>query len=193
MNKFLIIQATVVLTPTIEPVIHALDPYFERAGLKAVVTSGKRDPEDQLRIIRNYLTKKGLAEKYPAAMTCALTDKDPAGLYIWQMAWSNLLNVGIIINPPAAARCLMDYFNKAGKNLKGATLQPSVHFKGTAFDIGGAGNGIADEAAVVQQALDDKLPGLASIVVERENNCLHQNCVAIISPPPITTPNGKTV
>lgn len=193
MNKFLIVQAQVVLTPIIEPVITALDRYFEAANHKAMVTSGKRDPEDQLRIIRNYLTKKGLAEKYPEAMTCGLQDKDTAGNYLWQMAWSNLLNVGIIINPPLRAKCLMDYTGKSGKNLKGVSLYPSVHFQGTAFDIGGAGNGIADEAAIVQKALDDKMAGLASTLVERENNCLHCNCVMIVPPTPTPPTNGKTV
>lgn len=180
--KFLVIQANVVLTPTIEPVIRALDPYFEAANLKAVVTSGLRDGADQLRIIRQYLTKKGLAEKYPQAMTCQLNDKHPADQYAWQMAWSNLLHAGVIINPPLRARCLMDYF-KNGKNLKGVMFPPTSHARGTAFNIGGGGNGVSDEAVVVQKALDAKLPGLASFVIERENNAIHCNCVPIIKQP----------
>lgn len=181
MNTHLIVQAQVKLTPIIEPVIIALDEYFRAGNHKAVVTSGKRDPEDQLRIIRQYLTRKGLAEKYAQAMTCGLDEKDTESNYLWQMAWSNLLHIGVIINPPARAKCLMDYF-KNGKNLKGISLKPSVHFKGTAFDIGGGENGATDEAIIVQKAIDDKLPGLAGYLLERENNCVHLNCVPTESP-----------
>lgn len=182
MNKFLVIQASVVLTPVIAPVIESLDRYFEKANLKAVVTSGLRDKTDQLRVIRQYLTKKGLAEKYPDAMTCALADVYTDGTFKWQMAWSNLLHVGVIINPPVTAKCLMDYM-KNGRNLKGATIPPTAHARGTAFDIGGSGNGVADEAAVIQKAMDDKLPGLVSFLVERENNAIHCNCRTVIPKP----------
>lgn len=169
-NKFLIVQSTVILTPIIEPVIIALDAYFERANLKALVTSGLRDANDQLRVIRGYLTKKGLAEKYESAMTCAVDAKEN-GEYVWQKAWSNLLNIGVIINPPYDAVCLMDY-----KNKKGQIIHQTPHARGTAFNIGGGGNGVDDEAKVIQTALDDNLKGLVSFLKERENNAIHCNC-----------------
>lgn len=172
-NKFLIVQASVVLTPSIEPVIIALDPYFEAANLKAVVTSGLRDAAGQLAVIRQYLVKRGLSEKYPAAMTCKVEDTNA-----WQLAWSNLLHVGVIINPPVDAKCLMDTtFDK--RNRKGQLIHQTPHASGTAFNIGGGGNGIADELAVVQKAFNEKIPGLVSFLAERENNALHCNCKKI--------------
>lgn len=178
MSKFLVVPASVVLTPVIAPVIEALDKYFEEANLKAVVTSGLRNSQDQLRIIRQYLVSKGLSEKYPEAMSCELQDKGPDGHFKWQMAWSNLLNIGVIINPPVQARVLMDYV-KAGRNLKGSNIPASSHFRGTAFDIGGSHNSIQDEAAVVARAHADGIPGLVSYLPERENNAIHCNCKPI--------------
>lgn len=176
-NRFLIVQKTVVLTPVIEPVIIALDAYFERDNLQALVTSGLRDAEDQLRVIRTYLVKKGLSEKYPEAMG-GDARTIVAGKYTWQRGWSALLNVGVIINPPLAAKCLMDTTFDS-RNRKDQLIQQTPHAKGTAFNIGGGGNGVADEAAVIQKAVADKLPGLVSFLVERENNAVHCNCKPI--------------
>jgi hypothetical protein len=173
-NKFLIVQANVVLTAIIEPVIAGLDPYFEKANLKAVVTSGLRDSNAQLHVIRNYMVKKGLDKKYPDAMTCSVDAKLSNGEYVWQMAWSNLLNIGVIINPAYNATCLMDYKDKKGK-----IIHQTPHARGTAFNIGGGGNGVDDEAAVVQTALNDHLPGLRDFLKERENNAIHCNCIKL--------------
>lgn len=174
-NKFLIVLPSVKLTPIIEAVIIGLEPYFASAGKTAVVTSGLRDAIDQLRVIRQYLTKKELDKIYPAAMTCQVTDMVDQEDYVWQTAWSHLLHIGVIINPPLAAKCLMDYF-VGTKNRKGVLFNQTSHAKGTAFNIGGGGNGIEDEAIVIQKALDKKLEGLVSFVRERENNALHCNC-----------------
>jgi hypothetical protein len=176
-NKWLVVQSGVRLTPIIEPVIISLDKYFEQAKLKAFVTSGLRDADDQLKVIRNYMVKKGLDKKYPEAMTCKVLDEE-AGHYKWQMAWSNLLNIGVIINPPIAAICLMDY-TSGGKNKKGQIINQTPHARGTAFNIGGNSNGINDELVVLQKALTDKLSGLANFLAERENNALHCNCIKI--------------
>ncbi len=176
-NKWLIVKEGVVLTPIIEPVIVALDAYFERHNLKAYVTSGVRDAIDQLRVVRSYLTKKGLNTKYLPAMTCKVGDKNPDGTYVWQLAWSNLLNVGVIINPPFKAICLMNYINKDGVNKKGVAINQTPHAAGTAFNIGGGSNGIMDELAVLNDAINEKkIPGLKSFLAERENNALHVNC-----------------
>jgi hypothetical protein len=177
-TKFLIVPASVQLTPVISAVIQGMDAYFEKANLKAIVTSGLRDAEDQLRIIRQYLVSKGLSSRYPNAMSCGLNDKDATGNYEWQMAWSHLLNSGVIINPPTKATVLMDYV-KAGRNLKGKSIPASSHFRGTAFDIGGGSNGVKEEAAVVAKAFSEGLPGLVSYLVERENNAIHCNCAPI--------------
>lgn len=178
-NKWLVIKPTVVLTPIIDEQLVLMDKEFEKAKLVAYCTSGLRNEEAQLKTIRNYLTSKGLAAKYPAAMTCKVTDKLPDGTYVWQMAWSNLLNIKVIINPPIAAKCLMDYFNSKGQNRKGAVINQTPHASGIAYNIGGSGNGVTDEAAVIQKAFAAKIPGLLSFLVERENNAVHCNCYKI--------------
>jgi len=176
-NKWLIVKDHVVLTPVIEPVIVALDKYFEKHKLKAFVTSGLRDANAQLVVIKQYLVKKGLDKKYPEAMKCKVEDKLPSGEYVWQMAWSNLLNIGVIINPPVAAKCLMNYINKAGKNRIGSIISQTPHATGNAFNVGGGDNGIMDELAVLTDAKNDKVAGLKDFLAERENNALHVNCL----------------
>jgi len=178
-NKFLRVLDSVVLTPVITPVIIALDKYFEAAKLQALVTSGLRNPEDQLRIIRDYLVSKGLNKKYPEAMSglvSAQTIYQGRTVYAWQPGWSALLNAGIIINPPRQAEVLMDYVRAGVPIAKGRIINGSPHFSGKAFDIGGGINGIADEQAVIAKALADKLPGLLDTLPERENNCSHCDC-----------------
>jgi hypothetical protein len=180
-NKFLIVKSSVKLTPIIEPVIVALDKYFEAINKKALVTSGLRNPDDQLSIIRGYLVSKGLKEKYSEAFTRNVDEKvsTPFGIiYGWQLGWSKLLNIGIIINPPIEAKCLLDYM-RDGINKKGTLIHGSPHFNGTAFDIGGGDNGIADEMPAIYKALSDKLPGLVGWLPERENNAIHCDCKII--------------
>lgn len=177
-NKNLIVLASVVLTPAIDAAIVNMDEYFARFGLKGNVTSGLRDAERQLKVIRDYLKSKGLAAKYPDAMNCKAVDKGPDGNYIWQMAWSNLLHIGVIINPPLQAKLLMDYF-KNGANRKGAVFNQTPHASGLAFNIGGGTNGITDEAKPVEAAAKDKMPGLLNYLLERENNAIHCNCYVI--------------
>lgn len=169
-NKWLIVLPSVVLTPTIEPIIVKLDKYFEEAKLKAFVTSGLRSPIDQLRIIRNYLTKKGLHTKYPEAMNCGLNDKHPDGTYLWQLGWSALLNAGLIINPPLRAKVLMNYIRN-GVNKKGQFINQTPHSTGTALDIGGGANGIMDELAVLTKANKDLK--FKQLLAEHDNNCVH--------------------
>ncbi len=178
-NKFLIVKPGVVLTPVIEPVIARLDEYFKRANKVAYVTSGKRNPDGQLTIIRNYLENKGLKDGYPEAFTGGVDDKltHPkfGAIYNWQLGWSKLLNIGVIISPARTAACLMDYMRN-GINKKGLMINGSPHFAGTAFDVGGGANGVGDEAVILQQALKDRLPGLINILTERENNANHCDC-----------------
>jgi len=104
---------------------------------------------------------------------------DGKQVYAWQPAWSRLLNLGVIVNPPEQATVLFDYFRGA-ENRKGALIQPSPHFKGTALDIGGDVDGIEgkeSELAVVQAALDSKqIPGLKGFLAERLQSCVHVDC-----------------
>jgi hypothetical protein len=181
-NKFLRINPNVILTPIIEPVIVSLEAYFKEANKISYVTSGKRSPESQLTIIRNYLTSKGLASAHPEALgkNCMekFTHEKYGSIYCWQLGWSKLLNIGVIINPPAAAACLMDYIRN-GINKKGLIINGSPHFNGTAFDVGGGPNGIADETEILKRALADRVPGLMNILPERENNANHCDCKPI--------------
>lgn len=181
-NKFLLVRPGVILTPIIEPVIISLDKYFAEINIKAQVSSGLRNQEDQLRIIRKYLESKGLKAQFPEAFNKGVNDKifheKYKEIYAWQLGWSKLLNIGLIISPPAAAPCLLDYI-KNGVNKKGAIIKASPHFNGTCLDISGGGNGIEDELPAIKKALLEKVPGLLDYLIERENNCLHIYCKKI--------------
>jgi hypothetical protein len=177
-NKYLKVNSNVVLNPLIEKVVCELDKHFEKANIKAVVTSGVRTPDDQLRIIRQYLVSTKLAVKYPEALTGEVTDKLPNGDYNWQMGWSALLNSGFIINPPFKAKLLMNYFNAQGVNRINAEFNQTAHASGVCVDLGGGGNGLNDEIAVVTEAKKE-IPEIVSLVIERNNNCLHLNLKSI--------------
>lgn len=168
-NKNLLVPESVVLNERLNSVLCAIDKYWPPAGEK--VTSGVRTPEDSLRIIRAYLKSKDLARIYPDAMICKIDAKLPNGQYVWQMAWSHLLNKGVIINPPFPAACLMDYV-RGGVNKKGQVIWQSPHIprkdnplKG-AFDISGT-----DSLTIVKRLVEDKM--IRGYLLERENNCIH--------------------
>jgi hypothetical protein len=162
-NKNLLVPESVVLNERLNSTLVAIDKYWPPNAEK--VTSGVRKPEDSLRIIRNYLKSKGLSLKYPEAMTCGMNDENPDGTYKWQKAWSHLLNIGVIINPPLEAHCLMDYYRN-GVNKIGQLIRQSPHTRGTAFDLSGI-----DSLTIVKRLLEDKM--IRSYLVERENNCIH--------------------
>ena len=173
-NKFLLVgkQSGVRLTPIIEPVIIALDKYFEEANLKASVTSGERTSGDQLRIIRNYAEKYGVSKEFPEILTCGVLDRDEDKLFKWQKAWSRLLNIDIIVNPPLPAVCLFDYIRN-GVNKKGQQIGASPHYYGKAFDIGGGfDHDPTNELEVIKKAMG-KVKGLKGYLLERKQNCLH--------------------
>jgi hypothetical protein len=185
-NKWLKVQPGVVLTETIDPVIMQLDEWFKKDKLTAYVTSGLRDPTGQLDLIKSLAKKCRIDLKYPEITTASLqglTTFDENGhkhtIYLWQRAWSALLNVGIIVNPPLRATVLFDYW-RDGMNKKGMEIGGSPHFKGTAFDIGGNTNGIEDEFAVMKDALvSGTVDGLKGILIERQNNCCHCDCILV--------------
>lgn len=179
-NKFLILCEGIVRTSITDSVISKLDKYFEQSELHAKVTSILRTQEKQLEIIQSYLIRYKLDGEYQDTMTCHVedyhTNDKNEKIYAWQLAWSKLLNIGIIINPPVKAVVLLDYI-KQGVNKKGEFIPESNHFSGKAFDIGG-GSDISEELYVVSDAMKkDKLLGIKNYVVERQNNCLHINCV----------------
>jgi hypothetical protein len=152
----------IVLNPALNSILMAIDKYWPPMG--EVVTSGVRVPADSLRIIRGYLKSKDLARLYPDAMECEIDAKEN-GHYVWQMAWSNLLNKGVIINPPLPAECLMDYF-RGDVNKKGKVINQSPHVRGTSFDLSGT-----DSLTIVKRLVEDKM--IRGFLLERENNCIH--------------------
>jgi len=180
-NKFLLIKQSVVLTEHIDPVIFALDEHFKQANLIAYVTSGLRDSESQLRIIKTEITRRGLAKDYQDVWE-PLTYKimyEGNEVYGWQPAWSKLLNLGFVVNPPLPARCLMDYYRPGStENKKGFIIGASPHTTGTAFDIGGNIDGIANETKVIKGAIGN-VKGLKGCLPERNQNCLHVDVVPI--------------
>jgi hypothetical protein len=162
LNRYLKVPTSVVLNEKLDNILYEIDCDFRDAP--ETVTSALRTPEDQLRIIRKYLRAKGLDDNYPDAMTCGVHDKE-GDQYVWQKAWSHLLNVGVIINPPQPAVALMDYI-RSGVNKKGQLIGMSPHTRGTAFDLSGL-----DSLSIVQSL---KLKGkIRSYLLERENNCIH--------------------
>ena len=177
-NKFLTVNKGVELTEHIDPVITELDEYFKADNLYARVTSGKRNPESQLRIIRNALVNNRLASEYGEAFDDMNGKFQWEGqqVYNWQPGWSKLLNIGFIVNPPIAAKCLMDYYRPgSSENRKGQIIGASPHFTGAAFDISGGANGIGQEAAVIAKA-KGKVKGLKGYLLERNQNCVHVDC-----------------
>ena len=180
-NKYLIIKPGVVLTPIIEPVIVRLDQYFHAAGLRSYVTSGLRDAHSQFKIIKRYLVAQHLDKVYPEVMKCLNPSERIGNQYVWQLAWSNLLGRGIIINPPLDAECLLDYYGPTGKgtNRKGKIIRQTPHARGTCFDIGGLGGDdatIKDELVVMNDAMKKGVPGLINILPEHNNNAIHCDC-----------------
>jgi len=179
-NLYLRVRPGVVLTPVIDYAIHEVDPYFK--DLPSQVTSGYRDPADQLRVVREYLLAKQLGERYADAMvgdvsTQVWSEEHHQMVYGWQLGWSALLNAGVIINPPYAAACLLDYFGptKDGVNRRGHVISQTPHATGCAFNIGGGGNGPADELACITAAIRGGVKSIVNCLLERENNAVHVN------------------
>lgn len=181
-NTFLIVNVGVRLTVDIIPVIIALDTYFAAEGIKANVTSGERTSQDQLNIIVRYAKRYDVHKEFPEILTCGVYDTIDFGegkkLFTWQRAWSRLLNIDVIINPPRQAKPLFDYW-RYGVNRKGTMIGLSPHFYGKAFDIGGGtDHDITNEMKVVQRAFKEKkIPGFKNYLAERKNNCVHCDVV----------------
>jgi hypothetical protein len=178
-NEWLQVRRGVRTTPIIEPVILALDAYFKEANLKATVTSGERTSGDQLTIIRNYAKSFKVDQEFKEILTCGVLDKIDFGsekIFTWQRAWSRLLNIGVIVNPPVQAKVLFDYV-RDGVNKKGQIINQSPHYYGKAFDIGGGvDHDPTNELEVLKKAMG-KVRGLKGYLLERKQNCLHVDCI----------------
>lgn len=179
-NKFLRIRQGVVLTPRIDDVIYRLEGYFQVANCVSYVTSGLRDASGQLRIIRTALINNRLQDQYQEAFADVNT-KFMYGeefVWSWQPGWSKLLNIGFIVNPPFEAKVLMDYYRPGStENRKGNVIGPTPHATGKSFDVGGGSNGLTDEFRIIKDAIDDGFQGIKGYLLERNNNCLHIDCL----------------
>lgn len=181
-NKFLIVKRGVKLTPTIIPVIISLDKKFEEAGLVAYVTSGERTSGDQLRIIQDYSARyTKVQDEFPEVKVAQVLTKialpDGTKVFSWQRAWSRLLSMNVIINPPVPANALFDYIRN-GVNKKGQQIGYSPHYYGKAFDIGGGlDHDISNELKVIEPAFKEGIPGFKGYLPERNNNAIHIDCV----------------
>jgi len=100
-------------------------------------------------------------------------------VYGWQLGWSKLLNIGVIVNPPYPAKVLLDYYRRGSKeNRKGTVIGVSPHFKGTAFDIRG-GKNLQEKSDVIKNSMG-KVAGLKGYLIEPKNNCVHVDCEKVI-------------
>ena len=170
-------------TPEIDDVLSALEPFAAEAGVKMIITSGLRDPQDQLRVIAGYATDQGVSfpefDAYDPHKKIRLADEQE--VYAWQRTWSRLLFLGIIINPPLAAVCLEDYVRPTGENMKGKLLQGSVHGEGKAFDEQADGD-LQDQVDEVPKKVAVLAKAKAAGVkikgwkIERKNNAIHVDC-----------------
>lgn len=178
-TKYLKIKNDVKLNTTLISVIEGMEPEFERAKLEAWVTSGIRTSEDQLNTIIAYVKRYKVDAEFPEVLKCGVTDTIDFGhtkIYTWQRAWSKLLNIGVIINPPRPAKCLFDYYRN-GINKKGVMINYSPHFYEKAFDIGGGlDHDITNELEIAKICLDKRVPGMKGYLAERKNNCVHIDC-----------------
>lgn len=192
-NKFLILSpiSKPIITSITEPVICELDSWFERYGIKAFVTSILRDPEHQLNIIKGLARDNRVDQEFPNILTAKLTGQfeweGSELVYEWQPAWSRLLNMGVIVNPPMPAETLFDYNrrDKSSGDLKvhkpaGTRIGTSPHFKGTAFDVGGGANRkIAEELEPIEAAFKSgTVKGFKGFLPEHDNNAVHCDCEA---------------
>lgn len=188
-NKFLILKPGVILTPIVEPVIVALDQWFQAANLRAYVSRALTDAYGQLNVIKQYLKANGLDKIYPEAMLCTKPTEMIGKFYAWQLAWSHLLYIGVIINPALDAICLMDYFGPDGKgpNRKGKLIRHTPHMNPVStgkgcFDIGGKTGPdptIKDELVVVRAAEKKGISGMIFVRPEPNNNAIHIDCIKV--------------
>jgi hypothetical protein len=178
-NIWLTVKEGVKLNELLDDAAVELEKDFAAAKLKARITSGERDSDDQLNTVQTYARRYGIEKEFPEILTCGVNDKINLGretIYTWQRAWSRLLNIGVIVNPPKPAKCLFDYW-KDGVNKKGQEIGYSPHWYGKGLDIGGGSDYTpVNEAEVVKKAIARKAPFIRSYLLEPKNNCCHVNC-----------------
>jgi hypothetical protein len=184
-NKFLTAHPTFkpVITDVMVDSIRALDPCYAAHNAHAYVTSGLRDQEHQLTIIKNYAHLKALDSEFPNILKIGLHDElnfNGEIVFSWQVPWSRLLEMGEMISPPISAKCLFDYKHPTKGWIKAGTIRTaSEHFCDTdvhPFDIGG-GSDLKTSIIIVTEARQmGLLPEVIEAFIEHENNALHIRC-----------------
>lgn len=183
--KYLKIRDGCHLTPSIQRSIELADKFFE--GEPSEVTSGLRTEHSQLSIIMQKLARhekdhefvefvNGVENHWPIDKTIHLSDIS-RDLFWWQRAWSRLLNIGEIINPPIPAEVMFDYVND-GRNKKGEILQISNHQHGLSWDVGG-GKDLKAKAKCVLAAVNSGECFIKGYRIERINNAVHVDTLQI--------------
>ena len=170
-------------TPAITRCVEMMDKYFD--GCPSQITSGLRTPIDQLTIILKKMAEYKLDENFLEIKKCLGSGVEHTvhieelnrDLYWWQRAWSKLLNVGYIVNPPVPAEVLFDYVDD-GRNKKGEVIQMSPHQRGLALDIGG-GSDLLEKAKRVLKAKESGECFIKSFRIESKNNAVHVDTVQI--------------
>jgi hypothetical protein len=94
-------------------------------------------------------------------------------IFQWQKAWSQLLVIGEMVNPPLQAACLFEYKRNGSIIPAGKLIDISPHMKGTAFDIGG-GENLLEKVAIIKDLYEmGTVKGFKGYLVESVNNCIH--------------------
>ena len=185
--KYLTIKPEVHLTPSITRTAELMDKYFE--GVPSIITSGLRTEEEQLGIIIKKLAKNGkdrefpefmvgIMERWPANKTTHITEIN-RDLFWWQRAWSRLLNISDIVNPPLPAELIFDYYRPGStRNKKGEIIQISRHQRGLSLDIGG-GDNLTEKSKCVLKAHESGECFIQNFLIERVNNAVHVDTLQI--------------
>ncbi len=148
-------NSEVVLTDSLAEVAHAFNEYLVAHGQFAIITSGKRTPQDQLDIIKERIDEHGADNRFPK-----LDDATVADTKIWLRAWHWLVRRHVPVNAP--------------EEVDGARV--SMHTKGLAMDF------IADNldhardmlAAFARSKYAKEAPMHITAIV-REPGCVHIN------------------
>lgn len=167
-----------VLNDGILRTVRIIDPFFQNEP--SLITSGVRTEADQMRIICEKVHRHGLKGKY--FEWAMFTGNEPSvktningggQVYWWQRTWSDLLEIGNIVNPPLPAVCLSNYVRPDGKAMKGVEIGISSHQRGVAFDIGGGMNLKNKEQRLLEAIKTVKLCYILNYRTEKVNNALH--------------------
>jgi len=176
-----------------EKILEAIE--FFSAGYTITATRGHSSPLEQLRIIEQYAIQDDVLLKpfkRDDVHTRIYDENEQQEIYLWQHAWSALLNLytitkgekGKLINPPLAAICLREYVRN-GVDMRGKIINPSPHISGGKsgawpIDFSGKiklsdGSKMTSLDIVADICHQAQLSGVAisNITKEIANNCVH--------------------